>query len=30
MRAIWQNERTSDERDALLLARLGRADPAPD
>ena len=25
-RAIWQNERKSDERDALVLARLGRAD----
>lgn len=25
-RAIWQSERKSDERDALVLARLGRAD----
>jgi transposase len=26
IRTIWQSERKSDERDALVLARLGRAD----
>jgi transposase len=26
IRTIWQNERKSDERDALVLARLARAD----
>lgn len=28
VRAIYQNERKSDQRDALMLARIGRADPA--
>lgn len=28
VRAIYQHERKSDERDALMLARIGRMDPA--
>jgi transposase len=28
VRAIYQNERKSDRRDALMLARIGRMDPA--
>ena len=28
LRAIYQNERKSDRRDAQMLARIGRLDPA--